>query len=1003
MGSKKQETQPPKKTKNRKYNPNKLTSMSLLQAARNCSFVDYPATIKDIQENFSQQQECFNKIESKINGQFHSILPSQETTDRHISEGKLEDLLLTGVKGADENRNEESADKALRRELISEVEMYAAIDRNQKGLTELSKQNYISKNLDEMEKQIDILSFQVCNLKKTSSKNSQIIATYRINPYRLNLSHPDKRRHLTFTDAEYIHQVSAYWQYVIDLASDHADINPSDANRLQDVLRHYYTLGEIPPHIRREDSGKEDSGYLNFSVLSNFTRHLHLAYKYEQILQNDISGKTEAKSTAGKVPLLNLTLGRLQPENGQIILRACKPIAVYPVSTCVKNGIYYLIAAEKTDNGYTLKHLRASHVLQCTAIPDGKLEKLSDLTELIEREQPVATVTYNIIECPYDRLLQFIDIFGKKCLSNCSSRSEEESGDEFWSFTIKIPQSDEQRLYLLHDEAHIIPVPTMNMENRNSFSWSEIERQFNTLDKINKIIDDLYAPSSKFTLDNCATKEEPDLLRAIQDNNSNQIRNILARVTASFDPGSACTCCYSALVLEDHSLCADIYQTLLPICSASNQWAVSLPEYIINTITKELVLPSNIPLSQLRLPPKTISLVSSVVRYHRPDLLELLFEYGASPNRESDCLHSPLEVAFKYQSLDCLHSLLKHPNLDKTLTDHLLTQLAGIGSSPEFTEICQAAAPVLLGCQCSKTDSGQDIYIPFPKQITLEHAIKKFNFRLFMPPPPALLENSHHLDTRNIVDAFMTWAHIPEETFCQIFADIMQTVCSMVWPDIIYTEEFQYLAIVAALSVKVPPSPNEPNYQQQIDEKNRWYHCVEQFSNPRIVLQECIQHNWFGKKGLLTEWNKAKDAINEKRRKNNREPLYLAIDRNNELPCDWTNPVKYQTFTNIMDLIFENFEIIGKAPTGSLSTLARHCLRYASFDQIEKQLQPGGLLATEDPYALGSYVDSLREFSHIPRIRRDDLTKLLSERILIRNQQEKDASTKVIESSAKRQ
>lgn len=269
-------------------------------------------------------------------------------------------------------------------------------------------------------------------------------------------------------------------------------------------------------------------------------------------------------------------------------------------------------------------------------------------------------------------------------------------------------------------------------------------------------------------------------------------------------------------------------------------------------------------------------------------------------------------------------------------------------------------------------------------------------------PPPALLETSRHLNIHSTVNALMKWACVSDETLCQIFADIMRMLfCQDILPDVIYTAEFQYLTAVAALSVKVPLSPNDPNYQRQLDEKNRRCHLMAMFSNPRIVLQECVLHNWFGKKGLLTEWKKVKDTINATRKKNNKEPLYLAIDRNRELPCDWSNPVKYRTFTGIMDMLFENFEIIGDAPTGRLSTLARYCLRYASFEQIEKQLQPGGLLATEDPYALGNYVNSLREFSQIPSIRRDDLTKSLSEWIPIRNQQEKGSITKFIENSIK--
>lgn len=761
---------------------------------------------------------------------------------------------------------------------------------------------------------------------KTTRSKTLVHLTYRYNPYTLKLA--DENEAFDFSSEDYLHQISARWQYALDLICDFPHIRREDASALHSVLRHMHTLGEIPERLDLcvADNNDSDKECIDFNILSKILRYLHTAYKYQSICAENphlskitlLQGDHDViKKKVPVIPLLEFTMGSYSPKNGKPTLERGEqaPIKAYPVCTRVWNGIYYLAVRYPNKKGQDPKYryLRFDHILDCKPIAkEGTIpyDSLGTPPDIEQELYGSIRCAYTVTDCPEKTLIEIIDTFGKSCIS--SARKE----NDFWSFDIIIQERRKKMLYALHDEQYIHPCRTSRENDTTAMDYRELMKPEKELWEQFK--DTLKPSNINITTDAAASENDIKLIPAIQSRNREEILHILEDRTDMFDQEDMAWIGYTAMPLD-----ADIYEKLLTFFPKDSSSIVHLPAFP--------------PL----LPAGSFSLISVAAFYNRPDIMKLLIEHGASPNWEEETCCSPLATAIEYGSTECVEYLLTLDNLNKELTDELLQALAKAGSNEKISAACAIAASELLGCQLVKNH-----YTPFPKKFALRHVAQPTSLLALMD------FCSLHTEELTVNDAAMIARQLPLLQYAEDImssADIVLNFLFQACPPLLETEEGRYIALVAALH---PAS-------------FRWgAELLQKIEDPKIALLPCPNHNWFGNKGMLTQWEKVRAKINKHRK----TPLQLVIDRNKALPCDPDRIDK-----NIMNKILSDFEIVGDTPQGELSKLAKYALKYASIEKLTNSK----LIEAEDPQALKAYRSDLEEFSSIPATRSKEIVKFL--------------------------
>ena len=258
--------------------------------------------------------------------------------------------------------------------------------------------------------------------------------TYRMSP---GLVTADRDGNVPFmSEDEYQFRISARWQMILDLLSALPCISADDAAGLTSVLSRSCTLGEIPLHAAQD----RDRECIDFAVLARLTRHFQSAHKVATL-------PTPQDAT---IPCMDIIVGRYDTDAaGSLQLVPGDTVTGYPVSTHFQDGIYYLTVMCGNGNGFTCRHLRADHILDCAQRCDLPQKSLAQL-DTPHGEPCAVNCHYAVEDCTEAALVSIIDRFGKRCISNCSRR--ESGGECFWNFTISIPETAQPLLRSLHSD-----------------------------------------------------------------------------------------------------------------------------------------------------------------------------------------------------------------------------------------------------------------------------------------------------------------------------------------------------------------------------------------------------------------------------------------------------------------------------------------------------------------------------------------------------------------------
>lgn len=503
--------------------------------------------------------------------------------------------------------------------------------------------------------------------KKNKSK-TLVHLTYRYNPYTLKLADQDEP--FDFSSEDYLHQISARWQYTLDAICGFPHISKQDAGALHKVLRRLHTLGEIPERIDLGAQNNDDSDQecIDFNILSKILRYLHAAYKYQSICTGNphlskvklLQGNHDViKKEKPVIPLMAFTMGAYSPRDGKPILEKMggKIVQAYPVSTRVWNGKYYLAVRypNKKDEPPQYGYLRCDHILDCKSLAKNGTIPYDLLGTPPDIEQEMygrVKCSYDVTHCPEETLIDIIDTFGKSCI--CAANRE----NDLWSFRITIPKSRKRLLSFLHSAEYITPTETQKQIDSTGADFSEYLSKLIALNKY--IMEELHP--ARVPLPQNITSDYGELVQAIRENNTDEIDRLLNNWTSSIPAEDAAWLCYIALPLNSAQ-----YQRILNLGPQFGPISVSLSF----KDTDDSVIS------------RTQSIATAAAQYDYAKSLELLLALDP-PSQEM------ITVAILEGSTNCLNYLLtyyrdhffkRNKEGKQTLTGEILVALAHAGGT----------------------------------------------------------------------------------------------------------------------------------------------------------------------------------------------------------------------------------------------------------------------------------------------------------------------------------
>ena len=657
----------------------------------------------------------------------------------------------------------------------------------------------------------------------------------------------------------------------------------------------------------------KDRETVDFLILSRLLEDLHAIEKHGA----DHKG----------IKCLKITLGEYTANaSGELSLTAGQVIHGYPVLTRLFRENYYLaVAIPCDDEQFTHKYLRIDHILDCEKsdlYPPRHRSEIQEPPAIDDHLDGTAYNRYTVSACPNATLQEMIDLFGKSNLSECKKESDG------WHFTIRIPVSREKLLYALHDKNHIAKWKT-DKQSRTSakpnYYWEMME-SFSRWRAANSYKTFFYNAFELSLKIGNFSKSARNLVNALQNQDRNEVMVLLEQWDAgTLSPEEAAWCCYLGLQMD-----ALVFENLLSICPCADTFTALLSATVRNS--NEGV---------------HLNIVSLAAYYDRLDILKLLIDFGASTDAAKNGDSPALHVAICEGSVDCLEYLLECDKVDKRVTDRLLRLFANAARNGSTVgKGYEIAAPQLLGCTVSA-----DGFSPFPTGMTIDHILSARNLNLLLQYCTLYPDSLNETQAKEIMDTFPWFPTADKHP--DYFVNVM-SILTKACPAILLTSRCKYLLAVAGLSKKGSMPTQLPALLKRI-------------RDPQIAMEGYQSHNWFGRDGMIHRWEQLNDPIVGRK-----TPLVPVIYRNTPPPC---NPDCIST--EIMDTLLTKFKILGKTTEGSLSILARYVLQYASQENIEKALQPGGFLDEEDPAALNEYMKCIQDASLMDSVRQDMLIGLL--------------------------
>ncbi len=341
------------------------------------------------------------------------------------------------------------------------------------------------------------------------------------------------------------------------------------------------------------------------------------------------------------------------------------------------------------------------------------------------------------------------------------------------------------------------------------------------------------------------------------------------------------------------------------------------------------------------------SLVEKAAAMDRPDILKVLLERGGNLNRMKKMEISPLEAALEHRALNSLEFLVQQPGLHTTLTPRILTAWSFLHTGDDMLDFClQTLAPTLLGRDLDGFE------VPIPDALTLLHAAKAGNWRLFL----------RIYQERGAPDWNQTKLLLPQFAIHEIGQWDAEDECIWENPDgtfgtlpkcqepvvraqalnLLLSSRPSLLKGQRACIILVTLFLNGPDDARTI--LRPWIDRIQkrQLSLHVLRLNECTSLRGIAR--VLELWKTILP-----------NGPFPALDCRMDIPYPSQNCEKDCGFrpADALRQMFQSCPLTRSRPkTGQLSPLARTLLEYGSPTLIEEQLQPNGLLAREDPELL---------------------------------------------------
>lgn len=347
-------------------------------------------------------------------------------------------------------------------------------------------------------------------------------------------------------------------------------------------------------------------------------------------------------------------------------------------------------------------------------------------------------------------------------------------------------------------------------------------------------------------------------------------------------------------------------------------------------------------------------LPSDAARLDRPEHLDELLRRGCDPNGQGSGYH-PLAMAMYWQSTRCVKRLLKEPRLHPYLSKSILSAWAKVGlkGQEELSKCCRAVAPFLMaGEDISPTGPLAYQGVPIPRQLTVSTAVEQHNWPLaiYLCQRDGLSEDESakafdHLkflllyaiklkDDHGALRWQWQWnARIDPPLRRRDMAALLNAFFSAS-PHLLRRRLPQTLLFITVLSGKRVP----PELRPWLDQVRRGAVILEPFLDMEDLAR--ILSLWDERLG--DRWIPALDPK-------------LSVNFNTEA-CTRES----------LETLLTRCRILNFRPSDTLTDLSILTLRLASIPTLIQQLQPGGLLAREDPQVLLDYCRTDLERGSLP-------------------------------------
>jgi len=313
---------------------------------------------------------------------------------------------------------------------------------------------------------------------------------------------------------------------------------------------------------------------------------------------------------------------------------------------------------------------------------------------------------------------------------------------------------------------------------------------------------------------------------------------------------------------------------------------------------------------------KRLGLTEQAIVHDRNDILQILLEHGASPNRRDEEYYSPLEAAAASQSIFCLELLLEHPDIDVEITEELLDIWAHYGSGV-FLDLClDGIAEKSFGYRPKEI-----MDMPVPKEMTIGRALKFHNWRMIKKIIKK--EGLTQKEGKEIAKELLSgqW----KEEWIEIL-DAMFEAC----PNLLRCDIPRYLLVYAILKGEEVVDPRLKKWMQQMP----GHYIILPGMRWKEQMSEGFRYGEWSQEFLFSKWG---DRIDGR--------FVPALNRNDWVVMEeWYFVDRGKALRWLLDIC----QVTGNRSTKWISMLAKQVLETVSMETLVEMLQSGCFLLEEN-------------------------------------------------------